>query len=446
VPVPLPHAPGKVLYVWFDAPIGYISATQQWAAEIGAPDRWKEYWLDPSTQLVQFIGKDNIPFHSVLFPAMVFGQNAPYKLVHDLPANEFLMLEGRQFSKSDNWSIDIEQFLTQFSADQLRYALIANAPETGDSEFTWSDFAMRCNTELVGKWANLVHRTLTFAQAHCRGCVPPMGQLEPIDQQFLAQIDRRLEAIAAHFEHFHQRKAAQELMELASDGNVYFDHKHPWKDARDPALRARMETTVACCLEGLKLLAIASAPIMPTAAAKLWHLLGLQGAPTAWGAAPLPTGHPLPAPQPLFTRVDEALIAAERAKLGNKMESTEQKPTPTEQKPAAAAPKKGAIDIATVDQLELRVAQIIAAQPVPKSKKLLQLTVDLGNEQRTIVSGIALAYQPEQLIGRRVVIVANLQPAKIMGVESQGMLLAAHSDQLLEVLELHHVPPGSTVS
>jgi methionyl-tRNA synthetase len=442
VPVPLPNAQGKVLYVWFDAPIGYISATQEWAQSIGQPERWKDYWLDPETRLVQFIGKDNIPFHSVLFPAMILGQNQPYKLVDQLPANEFLMLEGRQFSKSDNWTIDLEKFLTQFHPDQLRYALIANAPESADSEFTWADFAMRCNTELVGKWANLVHRTLTFVQAQCGGRVPPRHTLESIDRQYLEKIRQRMAAIANHFEGFHQRKAAQELMELASDGNVYFDHKQPWKDAkawreaRSDLARQRMETTLSCCLEGLQLLAIASSPIMPTTAAKLWSLLGEEKLMDRWTADPLTEGKPLPAPEPLFQRVDEALIQSQRAQLG------QAQTTPSE----LVDPPKPEVGIEAVDQLDLRVARIKAAKPVPKSKKLLELTVDLGTEERTIVSGIASGYQPEQLIGRSVVIVANLRPAKLMGIESQGMLLAARSGQLLEILEMRQVPPGSTVS
>ena len=228
VPVPLNDAQGKVFYVWFDAPIGYISATMEWSILQGNPEKWKEYWFDPQTKLVQFVGKDNIPFHASIFPAMTMGQNLPYKLVDELPANEFLNLEGRQFSKSDGWTIDLEEFFEKCTVDQIRYTLAANAPETSDSEFTWKDFQLRCNTDLLGKWGNLVNRVLVFAKTHCEGNIPSQKELKPIDLEFLEKMRALCDECALAYESFKVRRASQIIMELATVCNVYFDSKKPW--------------------------------------------------------------------------------------------------------------------------------------------------------------------------------------------------------------------------
>jgi methionyl-tRNA synthetase len=283
VPVPLPEAEGKVLYVWFDAPIGYISATKEWALLSGHPDHWKDYWQDPQTKLVNFIGKDNIPFHASIFPAMIMGQNQPYKLVDELPANEFYKLEGKQFSKSDGWYIDLEDFFKRFSSDQIRYAIAANAPETSDSEFTWRDFQLRCNTELLGKYGNLVNRVLVFLQTHAQGTTPSASHLEPIDVEFLNKIDQLIDEASDCFQNFKIRRASQVIMELAQLGNVYFDSKHPWKDVKNESTKARMETTLACCLECLKALALISLPIIPNAAHQIWKMVGFLESPEELG-------------------------------------------------------------------------------------------------------------------------------------------------------------------
>ena len=225
IPVPLEGAEGKVLYVWFDAPIGYISATKEWALKKGDPEAWKRYWCDEKTKLVNFIGKDNIPFHAIFFPAMTMGQDEPYKTVDELPANEFYNLEGKQFSKSAGWYIDLEEFFKHFSADQIRYAIAANAPETQDSEFSWKDFQMRCNSELLGKYGNLINRVLVFTQNKCEGVMPPYGDLKHEDEVFLEKIHELTQAIYEAYSHFHLRKATQLIMELAQEGNVYFDTK-----------------------------------------------------------------------------------------------------------------------------------------------------------------------------------------------------------------------------
>lgn len=446
IPIPLPGTEDKVLYVWFDAPIGYISATIDWAQHIGNKERWKDYWQDPKAKLVNFIGKDNIPFHAAIFPAMTMGQNQPYKLVDELPANEFFKLEGRQFSKSDNWYIDLEDFFTRYSADQIRYAIAANAPETADSEFTWKDFQMRCNTELLGKYGNLVNRVLVFAKNNCQSAVPQMGVLEPIDQEFLASIQKLAAEAEASFRQFKMRRASQIMMELAQVGNVYFDSKHPWKDVKQPETRARMETTLACCLECLKILALVSYPIIPSTAQQVWHMLGQDQTieNVGWQAilkTPLATGQQLPAPKILFQHIDDAQIQLELQKLHNL----------AAQQPKAAAPLeytpiKPEIAIDAVDQLDLRVAVIEKVEKVPKSKKLLLLQVDLGFEKRAVVSGISQYYSPEELVGKKVVIVANLKPATLMGVKSHGMILAGSIDSSLEIVSLKDLPAGAVVT
>lgn len=314
IPVPLKEAQGKVLYVWFDAPIGYISATKEWAEKQGDPERWKDYWCDEKTQLIHFIGKDNIPFHALFFPAMTMGQNASYKLVDELPANEFYNLEGKQFSKSSNWYIDLDRFFTHFTTDQIRYTIAANAPETQDAAFSWKDFQLRCNSELLGKYGNLVNRVLVFIQNKCDGKVPAAPQLEEEDRSFLVQMERLIQEAEDAYSHFHLRKASQLMMELAQEGNGYFDRKKPWK-----AEESR-EATVSCCLHCLKLLSLISYPIIPESAEKVWRFLG-ESAPLAeqrWEALiskPLPSGRSLPKPEVLFTRVEDALIERELALL-----------------------------------------------------------------------------------------------------------------------------------
>ncbi|MBP7074758.1 MAG: methionine--tRNA ligase [Rhabdochlamydiaceae bacterium] len=315
VPIPLPNTEGKVLYVWFDAPIGYISATKEWAELKGSPDAWKPFWQDPETTYVQFIGKDNIPFHAVFFPAMVMGQNQPYNLVHHLPANEFLNLEGRQFSKSEGWTIDLTDFFSQFTADQIRYTLAANAPENQDSEFTWRDFQNRCNSELLGKYGNLANRLLVFIQNQCAGQMPSHAP----DSAFLKQLHSKVEEARAAYEHFHLRKAAALLMEIAQLGNVYFDTHKPWSLAKAPETRPQMEKVLSTCLECLKCLALVSLPIIPHAAQKLWQMIGetSQLSEQNWDEVIQNNllQKTLPKPEVLFKRVEDSQIVAQEEKL-----------------------------------------------------------------------------------------------------------------------------------
>lgn len=445
VPIPLPNTEGKVLYVWFDAPIGYISATMEWALKIQDPERWKHYWIDPATKLVNFVGKDNIPFHAAIFPAMTMGQNQPYKLVDELPANEFFKLEGKQFSKSDNWYIDIEDFLTRYTPDQIRYAIAANAPETSDAEFTWKDFQSRCNTDLLGKYGNLVNRVLVFARTHCGLRVPSMNALEEKDREFLQNVKQLINQAAENYRAFKLRAASQTVMELAQLGNVYFDHKRPWQDAKQPETRGSMETTVYCCLECIKALALISFPIIPDTATRVWEFLGYQTQlkDMAWEEVlnkSIPVGQALQDPKILFQKIEDAQIDTEIAKLHAMKSKQEPK------KKDEAPPLKPLVDIEDVRKLDLRVGIILNAAQLPKSKKLLQLEVDLGFEKRSILAGISQSYKPEELIGKRVVVVANLKPATLMGAQSQGMILAGNDGSAFEIVSIQELPAGSPVS
>lgn len=446
IPVPLPDTEGKVLYVWFDAPIGYISATKEWAQQQQQPERWKEYWLDPHTKLVQFIGKDNIPFHASIFPAMEMGQNQPYKLVDELPANEFYNLEGRQFSKSDGWSIDLEDFFQRYTSDQIRYTIAANAPETADSEFTWKDFQQRCNADLLGKYGNLVNRVLVFIRAQCEGVNPSLKELEPMDKEFLESIQQIASQVAENYHQFKLRKVSQLIMELSHLGNIYFNSKHPWQDAKQEETRPRMRTTLACCVECLKVLALISFPIIPTSAQKVWQMLGYSDSieERGWSsilAESVLSGQSIPLPTILFQKIEDEQIEEEIQKLRQLSIAHAKK----ESKPFSITPLKPSITIEDVRKLDLRIGIIRQAEAIPKSKKLLRLQVDIGLEQRTIVAGVGESYLPESLIGQSVVVVANLQPTTLMGVQSEGMLLAAKQGKL-ELLFVETSAPGSEVS
>lgn len=448
VPIPLPNTEGKVLYVWFDAPIGYISAVKEWAQQQGRADSWRQWWCDPATELVQFIGKDNIPFHAAIFPAMIMGQKEPYKLVDQLPANEFYKLEGRKFSKSDGWFIDIEDFLLRYTSDQLRFAIASTAPETGDAEFSWSDFQQRCNGDLVGKYGNLAHRVLLFAQRYTGGVIPN-SSLDGLEEQLLLQqMQKKMEEIASSYEQFHLKKSARQLMELAQLGNVYFDSKKPWVKVREKE-EAAVAATIRASLELLKALALASFPIMPEAASSLWKLLGGESLLQeqrwdAFLAQPLIAGTPLPLPHPLFAKIEDEQIHREVEAL----HAAAQQP-PVGQQVEEEAAHEGA-SLITLDELkkaELRVARILSATPLPKSHSLLKLCLSDGSStQRVVVSGIAQHYRPEQLIDKKVVLVANLKPATFMGVESHGMLLAARSNERIELLMVQEAEPGTLIS
>ncbi len=451
IPVPLPDSEGKVLYVWFDAPIGYISATKEWALLKGEPERWKDFWLDPETKLINFMGKDNIPFHASIFPAMIMGQNQPYKLVDELSANEFYNLEGRQFSKSDGWYIDLDDFFKKFTTDQIRYAIASNAPETSDSEFNWKDFQARCNSDLLGKYGNLANRILVFIQTRCDGSIPDFGPLEEQDREFLKQIQVLVDQAALSYANFKVRRASQIVMELAQAGNIYFDSKKPWQDAKEEVSRERMRTTLACCTVCLKSLALISFPIIPATANQLWHLLGYSENLDQfnWNGLKtddVPAGQKILTPKVLFQKIEDETIEQEIQKLKELSLSFQKVKEVKEESAVAIPPFKEMIDIEAFQKIDLRIGTILKAERVKKSKKLIELLVDIGLEERTIVAGIGEFETPEALIGRKVVVVANLKPAVLMGVASQGMLLAAKQGGSLELLSVGHANSGSMVS
>jgi len=438
IEVPLKEANGKVFYVWFDAPIGYISITKELAKIKNDPKLWEKYWLDSETKLVHFIGKDNIPFHTVFFPAMCMGQNTPYKLVDQVPANEFLMLEGKQFSKSDGWYIDLKEFLESYSSDQIRYYLAANAPESQDSDFSWKAFQQKCNGDLLGKLGNLVHRTFVFTHNFFDGKVPQLSNLTEEDKNFQRRYKELLEQIQACYEMFSLRKASMHIMELCQLANTYFDHKMPWKFVKSTETIDQAKIAIHLLLDCIKNIAVISSPIIPETSQKIWNFFGYESKLQDEKfekvlAMSLEEEKSLLKPEVLFTKIEDETIENEIAKLGAKEDKEYE-------------PLKENISFDDFMNVDLRVGQILSCEKVPKSKKLFKLEVDIGIEKRTIVSGIAQYFTPEDLIGKKVPIVANIPPAKLMGIESQGMVLAASFEKELKLPEIQDLPAGSIIS
>ncbi|MCZ7555913.1 MAG: methionine--tRNA ligase [Bacteroidia bacterium] len=419
VSVPGEEEQGKVIYVWFDAVLGYISSTKEWAVRMGQPDAWKQYWQDEETRYVAFIGKDNIVFHCLMFPAMIMAKGG-HVLPDNVPANEFLNLEGKKFSKSMNWSIELNEFLDTWPADPLRYTLAMNMPESRDSDFYWKDFQARNNNELADILGNFVNRTLHFADKYFENRVPEPGALSEADRAFLSEIDRTADSVAEAFEKFRFRDGVTAMMNLARAANKYFNDQEPWKTIKSD--RSVCATTLNCCLQVMYALRVYIEPVLPFTAAAMHRIMLLEDVvPVQWDAPRtqrLPAGHQLGEKSILFEKIDDAAIDAETAKLGVMSgESDVQYP-----------PLKEQISIDDVMKLDLRTGRIVGAEAVPKSSKLVKLTVDIGSETRQIVAGIAMRYAPEDLKGKAIVIVANLKPAKLFGIESQGMLLAASND------------------
>lgn len=434
IPVPIEGAVGKVLYVWFEAVLGYISATKQWAIDQGTPNAWQTWWCDADTEYTAFLGKDNIVFHTIIFPILLHSRKSEgYILPANIPANEFLNLEGQKFSKSRNWAIDVEQFLADmpepYHVDALRYALVMNMPETKDSDFTWRDYQARVNNELAAILGNYVNRVMQFSHRQFNGIVPAVDNALGNTVHETALFDAMKHAftvVADNYDKFRFRDAATETMNLARAANKYFNDKAPWKTvASDSADCAR---TIRNCLEVMGALSVLVAPILPGTSTLINTMLGLQpysGAPgtctpgnDVWGKGATPKlveGMPLAEPVILFAKIDDDIVQRQTSKLG---------PPPMTESVA----EEPAMPLITIDEfgaIALRTAIVVEAYSVPKSKKLLRLIVDLGTERRQVLAGIALHYTPEELIGRTVVVVANLQPAKLMGMESQGMILAA---------------------
>jgi methionyl-tRNA synthetase len=450
IPVPIDGAEGKVLYVWFEAVLGYISITKQWAALQGTPDAWRQWWCDAETEYTAFLGKDNIVFHTIIFPILLHTrQDEGYILPKNVPANEFLNLEGKKFSKSRNWAIDVLQYLEAFPEPQhkdiVRYVLTMNMPETKDSDFTWRDYQARTNNELAAILGNYVNRVMQFTQKNFAGKVPQIADtFVPGEHEQLLQtsVHEGLAAVATNLDDYRFRDAATEAMNIARAANKYFNDKAPWKSVKENP--DDCAATMNICLQTIYTLSVAFAPFCPQASKQMQSMLGrkpLTGMPgetiigtdlwmNASGHA-LQSGDALGEAVILFTKIENDTVEQEVAKLGE-----------------SEAPVEELIAIDDFAKVKLRTGVVLEAERIAKSEKLVRLQVDLGTEKRQILAGIAKHYAPEDLVGKTIVVVANLKPAKLMGFESQGMVLAAsNADGVLSLVQPGNseVGPGAEV-
>ena len=417
IPVPVEGGEGKVLYVWFDAPIGYISSTKEWAAREGK--NWEDYWKKDDTKLVHFIGKDNIVFHCIIFPSMLKA-HGDYILPENVPANEFLNLEGNKLSTSKNWAVWLHEYLEEFPGQQdvLRYTLTANAPETKDNDFTWKDFQAKNNNELVAIFGNFINRVVVLTNKYYTGEVPLPGVFTEIDEDVLAAVKEFPNTIGKSIERYRFREASQELMNLARLGNKYLADEEPWKVIKVDA--ARVQTIMYVALQISAALAVVSEPFLPFTSTKLKTILNIDKS-LSWSdihekEVLLAVKHQINKAELLFSKIEDKSIETQLEKLlATKRSNAQEK--------KVVAPQKEVIDFEDFSKLDVRVGTILAAEKVAKTKKLLQLKVDVGIDVRTIVSGIAESFSPEDIIGQQVSVLVNLAPRKIRGVESQGMIL-----------------------
>lgn len=436
IPVPLKEAEGKVLYVWFDAPIGYISNTKELL-----PDSWEKWWKDPETRLVHFIGKDNIVFHCIVFPVMLKAEGS-YILPDNVPSNEFLNLEGEKISTSRNWAVWLHEYLADFPGKQdvLRYVLTANAPETKDNDFTWKDFQARNNNELVAIYGNFVNRALVLTQKYFNGVVPACGEFTDYDKDTLNEFVNVKQEVEKLLDVFKFRDAQKEAMNLARIGNKYLADTEPWKLCKTDM--ERVKTILYISLQLVANLAIAFEPFLPFSSKKLSKMIGVDH--LEWDQLGCTTllkeGHVLGTPELLFEKIEDSTIEAQVQKLLDTKKANEEANY-------KAKPIKETIDYNAFEKLDIRVGTILDCQKVPKTDKLLQFKIADGMENRTIVSGIAQHYKPEELIGKQICFVANLAPRKLKGITSQGMILSAENfDGSLSVITPQkEVKPGSEV-
>jgi len=439
VHVPLEDAEDKVLYVWFDAPIGYISATKEWSEKTGKD--WKPYWKDENSKLVHFIGKDNIVFHCIIFPVMLHAEGS-YIVPENVPANEFLNLENDKISTSRNWAVWLHEYLEEFPGQQdvLRYVLTANAPETKDNDFTWKDFQARNNNELLAIFGNFVNRTLVLTQKYFDGKVPEQGELDDEAKRVIEQIKTYPEKISNSLEKYRFREALSELMNLARLGNKYLTDQEPWKLIKTDEYK--VQTILNVSLQIAANLSILSEPFLPFSAAKLRGMLNLPD--MEWNEAGnsdiLKSGHQLNKPEFLFERIEDKTIEAQVQKLLDTKKENDMEEV-------KAKPAKDEITFDDFIKVDIRTGTILEAEVVPKTKKLLKLKIDTGIDQRTVVSGIAEYYKPEDIIGTKVSILVNLAPRKLRGIESQGMILMAEDadGRLCFVSPTEDVSNGSEV-
>ena len=419
VPVPVEGAEGKVLYVWFDAPIGYISNTKELL-----PDSWEQWWKSPDTRLVHFIGKDNIVFHCIVFPSMLKAYGDGFVLPDNVPANEFLNLEGDKISTSRGWAVWAHEYLQDFPGKQdvLRYVLTANAPETKDNDFSWKDFQQRNNSELVAIFGNFVNRAMVLTHKYFGGKVPPCGTLEDIDKEVLAEIPLLKASMEKNLEGFKFREALKDAMGIARVGNKYISDTEPWKVAKTDL--DRTATILGISLQICADLAIAFEPFTPFAAARLRKMLGSTLDWEVFGRPQvLPAGHQLGEAELLFAKIEDDAIQVQLDRL--ERIRAEREAAARAEAAKQVAPQKAECTFDEFDKMDIRTATVLEAERVPKTDKLLKLTIDTGIDRRVIVSGIAEYYSPEAMVGKQICILANLQPRIIRGIESKGMILMA---------------------
>ncbi|MBZ0327914.1 MAG: methionine--tRNA ligase [Altibacter sp.] len=426
IPVPVKGAEGKVLYVWFDAPIGYISATKEWAIREGKD--WRPYWRDESTKLLHFIGKDNIVFHCIIFPAMLKADGR-YILPDNVPANEFLNLEGNKISTSKNWAVWLHEYLKEFpnQQDVLRYVLTANAPETKDNDFTWSDFQARNNNELVAVFGNFINRVVVLTEKYYQGVVPKPGSLSEVDLQVLKELRAYPAVISSSIERYRFREAQMELMNVARLGNKYLADEEPWKTIKTD--EERTKTVMYVALQIASALAVLSEPFLPFTSDKLKVILNIGKGKTAlkWSHVAskkglLPSGHTIGKGELLFSKIEDEQIQQQLDKLQASKKANEVMN-------ATVTPQKETIQFDDFTKLDMRVGTILEAEKMPKAKKLLVLKVDTGIDVRTIVSGIAESFSPEEIIGKKVTVLVNLAPRALRGVDSEGMILMTETPE-----------------
>ena len=423
VPVPVEGAEGKVLYVWFDAPIGYISNTIE-----ARPDDWEKWWKSEDTKMVHFIGKDNIVFHCIVFPSMLKAYGDGYILPDNVPANEFLNLEGDKISTSRNWAVWLHEYLREMPGkqDMLRYVLCANAPETKDNDFTWKDFQSRCNSELVAIYGNFVNRAIVLTHKYFDGKVPADAAPDAIDRQTLEQVGVIKARLSDALENYKFREAVKEAMNLARLGNKYLTETEPWKVAKSDMDRCAsiLRTSLKICVD----LAIAFAPFTPFSTDKLLGMLNLTKDVLKWDNLGnhdiLTEGHQLEKAELLFAKVEDDVIQAQLDKLAATKQAN-LKEAAANAIPAPVEPQKSECTFEDFEKMDIRTATVLEAERVPKTDKLLKLTIDTGIDKRVIVSGIAQYYTPEEMVGKQISILANLAPRKIRGIESKGMILMA---------------------
>ncbi len=437
IPVPVEGAEGKVLYVWFDAPIGYISNTKELL-----PDSWQKYWKDEESRIIHFIGKDNIVFHCIVFPAMLMAYGDNFQLPDNVPANEFLNLEGDKISTSRNWAVWLHEYLRDFPGKQdvLRYVLTANAPETKDNDFTWRDFQTRNNSELVAILGNFVNRTLVLTEKYFAGVVPEVGNLDEIDKNVFTKLAEIKQSLSDNLDNFRFRDALKDAMNIARLGNKYLQETEPWKVSKTDMTRTATILNVALQLCGS--IAVAFEPFVPFASKKLCNILGLEN--LNWSMIGkydlIPEGRKLGDVDLLFEKIEDPAIEAqikrlEDSKLQNKLNNWK------------VAPQAPAVDFDTFKKCDIRVGTVLECKKVPKADKLLQFLIDDGMNKRTIVSGIAKYYNPEDLIGKQVCFIANFEPRKLRGILSEGMILSAENPDgsLVVIGPTGEVRPGAQV-